>query len=252
MTDFDQILEQCLNDLASGASTLEECLARHPEHAAQLKPLLLAAARLGAGSTVTPAPAFKARARAQLTRHMQERPHRKARSGFAFRQLAAGFAAILLALLVTGTVYAQGALPGDSLYGWKLASEHAWRIFSSDTVNTDLEIANRRITEMNVTVDDPLRRAQALEGYQEVRTRLESEMDAETLKSILPPVDAFDYPQPFTTPTPTTGETATPFTEDPEIVGTSVPANHPTKGPGTHPTKPPKIIPTIKIPPPLR
>lgn len=242
MSDLDQILDQCLTDIASGASTLDDCLTRHPEHAAQLGPLLAAATRLRADGEVHPSAAFKARARAKLTLHMQSHPRRKPRTSFAFRRLAAGFAAVLLALLVTGTVYAQGALPGDSLYSWKLVSERAWRIVSSDVVGTDLLIANRRINEMNVTVNNPAHWSRALEGYKEVRTRLESELDSQTLESILPPIDSFYYPEQAT---PIPAESATPFIEDPEIVATSVP-------PDKQPTKKPKIVPTINIPPPFR
>jgi len=189
MSQIDDILEQCLNDLASGASSLEECLTRHPEHAAQLEPFLRAASRIEAGMQVRPSPAFKARARAKLTLHMQSHPRRTLRSGFNFRRLAAGLIALVLAFLATGTVYAQGALPGDAFYGWKLASENAWRAFSSNLVDTDLRIANRRINEINATADDPKRREQAVEGYREVWTRLEAELDNDRPKdrSLSPP-----------------------------------------------------------------
>ena len=38
--EFEQVLEQCLDDLEGGASTVDECLRRHSEHAAQLQPVL--------------------------------------------------------------------------------------------------------------------------------------------------------------------------------------------------------------------
>jgi len=244
MSDFEQVLEKCLDELASGASGLDECLARHPEHAAQLRPLLLAAARVEMGSDVRPSAAFKARTRAKLTLHMQAHPRRRVTSGLMFWRLASVLVVLVLAFLVTGTVYAQSAMPGDPLYDWKLVSERLWRRVSPNPVSTDLTIANRRIGEMNVVVDDPARRARALEGYHEVVNRLEDEFDAETLDSILPPIDSFDYPElvlPTITPTL---DGMTPFPEDPEIIST--------KAPGEPPTKEPKIIPTIEIPPPIR
>ena len=42
---FAEILDECLNDLNRGVS-VEACLARHPEHAAALAPLLQTAAGL--------------------------------------------------------------------------------------------------------------------------------------------------------------------------------------------------------------
>jgi len=244
MNDFEQVLEKCINELASGASTLDECLARHPEHAVQLRPLLLTVARVEMGNEVQPSAAFKARARANLTLHMQAHPRKRAWSGFAFWRLASVLAVLALAFLITGTVYAQGVLPGDPFYNWKLVSERVWRSVSPDHVNTDLAIANRRIGEMNVVANDPIRMARALEGYYEVVARLESEFDAETLESILPPLDPFASPeQVIPTLTPTLNVSATPHPRDPEIIPTTLPGNLP--------PNPPKIIPTIEVPPPI-
>ena len=49
---------------------------------------------------------------------------------------------IILAFVVTGTVFAQGALPGETYYGWKLRSENAWRVVSLDRLGTDLTLSN--------------------------------------------------------------------------------------------------------------
>lgn len=248
MTDFDLILETCLDDLASGASTLDECLIRHPEQAAQLEPLLSAAVQLGRGREVKPSAAFKARARANLTMHMQEHPRAKGRAGFPFWRLAAAFAVVMLALLATGTAYAQGALPGDPFYGWKRTSEYAWRAVSSSPANVDLIIANRRIDEMNAVSDDPVRKAEALEGYHEVVDRLKSEVDAETLERILPKIEI--EPGPEKKPTPVIPTPIVDITITPHPESTPVPLPAPPK---VQPTKSkPKVIPTIEIPPPIR
>lgn len=242
MTEFERVLEDCLRNLERGASTVDQCLARHPEHAAQLRPLLLAATRLEGGRSVGPSPAFKARARAGLTRHMQAHPRRSAEFGFNFMRLATGLAVMLLALLTAGTVYAQGALPGDVFYNWKLASENIWRAASPDPVAADIAIANRRIDEMNALADDPVRRERALEGYLEVVERLRSELDAETLEQILPVIgpvegtrEAVPVPSPAATGTPQPETVNTPSLPLPEVV----------------PTEAPPIIPTIVLPPPL-
>lgn len=240
MNDFERVLENCLGELESGASTLDDCLLRHPEHAAQLKPILLTAMRLDRGHAVKPSTAFKARARAELTLHMQANPRRKARTGFVFWKLATGFAVLMLALLVTGTVYAQSALPGDVFYPWKLASENVWRALSPDPVAVDIAIANRRIDEMNALADDPARWAEAYEGYLETVNRLRSELDAKTLEEILPRIEfeqnLFEDPgQPIPTQTPDGSLPA----------GTDIPI----PSIPIVPTAIPDIIPTIEVPP---
>jgi len=267
MTNVDDILEQCLTELLTGASTVEECLARYPEHTAQLEPLLRTAARVEMGSRVHPSPVFKARARSKLTMHMQAYPRRREASGFPFWRMMAGLAAVVLTLFVTGTVYAQGVLPGDPFYEWKLTSERAWRVVSSNTVITDLRIANRRINEMNVTVKDHDKWARALKGYSEVRSRLEFEIDAETLDGILPPTEVFSYPNiPTLIPEPVMEpskpkETVVPATKDKDKDqkdkeqqdkdNNGKDKNEPEDTVPMPTAREPKIIPTIEIPPPI-
>jgi hypothetical protein len=256
MTEFEQVLEQCLDDLEQGASNVDQCLARHPRHAAQLEPVLLIAASLEPGRAVEPSAAFKARARAKLTLHMQAHPRKSARSGFAFWRLASSLAMILLALLATGTVYAQRALPGDLFYEWKLASERAWRAVSPDPIRTDLAIANRRIDELNAVAHDPLLSALALEGYQEVLTRLQTELDAETLEQILPRIEVEQEPietpeqlvpilplNPTGTSIPALPLDATPL---PQLEATQIPLPN---LPRVVPTVPPEINPPIDVSP---
>lgn len=232
MTDFERILDNCLRDLEQGASSVDDCLARHPEHAAQLKPVLLAAAYLARGRSLQPSAAFKARTRAKLTLNMQAHPRRRSHFGLAFRRFATGLAVIVVTLLATGTAYAQGALPGDPLYEWKLASERTWRAVSLNPVAVDIAIANRRIIELNAVADDPVLRAQALEGYLEVVTRLETEIDAETLERILPVIDPLEDSEPPTPmPTDPSAPEATPMPEPatlPEPTQTILPENIPT------------------------
>jgi len=237
MTELEQIMKQCLLEMEQGAASVDECLARYPDHAAQLKPILITASHLTQGRGIQPSAAFKARARARLTLHMQAHPRRRSRFGFAFRRFATGLVVILLTLLATGTAYAQSALPGDLLYDWKLASERTWRAVSPDPIAADIAIANRRISELNSVAEDPIRRTRALEGYLDVVTRLETELDEETLKRILPVIPAIeDSRQP--TPVP-----AVPSAPE----GTHAP--EPTTLPEPTPTVLPEIIPTIQFPP---
>jgi hypothetical protein len=177
MNDLSLILDDCLARLASGASSLEECLARYPEQAAQLKPLLYTAAMMerNHGHNVQPSPAFKARARAQLTAHMQDHPRRRISPFSQARRVMISLAVVVIAFMVTGTAFAQDALPGQPLYAWKLSSEQTWRAVAPDPVAVDLSLARRRIAELKAVAKDPGREAQALEGYQIVLGRLKSE-----------------------------------------------------------------------------
>ena len=54
---LDQILDDCIEAVRSGTSTVEQCLALHPEHSTELKPLLTKLAWLETGRTVQPSAA---------------------------------------------------------------------------------------------------------------------------------------------------------------------------------------------------
>jgi hypothetical protein len=84
-------------------------------------------------------------------------------------------AVLVFALLMTNTVFAQGALPGDSLYNWKLSSERVWRMVSADPLGTDLQLSNRRINEYVAVSNDETRRARVLVSYNELLTRFKSD-----------------------------------------------------------------------------
>ncbi len=186
MSDFEQVLDDCLRRLTSGTSTLDECLSGHPEHASQLNPLLQSAVGLMRHSReVYVSPAFKARGRAKLSLYVQDRPRQRARKTFMFRRFAASAAVLVLALLSAGTVRAQSALPGDLFYAWKLASEGVWREISPDASHVDLVLANRRISEIVATADDPTLQAVALHDYEEILARLQSGLDVDSDAQIL-------------------------------------------------------------------
>ncbi len=179
ISDSEFALEECLELLAQG-ETLQACLARYPEQAAELKPLLAAALRLqSAGEQVNPSLLFKSRTRAQLRAHMDAHAHpRKLRQGFWFprfspaMRLMSGLAALLLACTITGTALAQAALPGDTLYSWKLTSEGAWRTLSPDPVGVDLARAERRIDEALAVSNNVDAQGVALHAYQNIVTDL--------------------------------------------------------------------------------
>jgi hypothetical protein len=183
--DLETTLDICLNQIEDGESNIEECLTRYPEHAAQLQPLLMAATRLARGREVMPDPAYRARARPQLNIHMQSHPQPR-RLSPVFWRFAVGFVTMILLFVASGTTFAQQALPGDALYNWKLTSEHVWRLTSSDQLGVDLTLSNRRVNELVVVSSDEIRRARAIEKYEELLIKFKAAEDTKDRERILP------------------------------------------------------------------
>jgi hypothetical protein len=252
MSEFELILDECLTQLVNGASSLDEILARHPEHASQLKPLLQTAMRFRVADELKPAPVFQARARAQLTNYMKSHPRRQSWMMMPIWRVALSAAILVIALLLTGTAFAQSALPGQTLYAWKLSSENIWRATAPNPVVVDLSLADRRVGEMIAVAPNSMEEAQALSGYLDTLSRLQSEMDSQNSTQIMqllkiqqselsqsgisvPQLDQIVLPAPSTSPLPIN----TPVLPNlaPTIVPTSLPPVLP------------NIIPTVKLPP---
>jgi hypothetical protein len=278
MTEFEKILEQCLLDLELGVSNVDECLSHHPGHALQLRPVLRTHTSLERFGEARPSAAFKARVRARLTQQMQAHPRKSSLFNFAIMRLATNFAVILLILLGAGTTYAQSALPGDTLYKWKLVSENAWRAVSSDPVRTDLAIADRRMNELIAVGNNAQLYSQTLDAYLEVAARLKSEMTAENEALILQTLDSqLEVLKESGIPVPQNIDeevlpqideiwptlvapirTLLPVTEIPQV-NEALPASTPsapevippilTNLPPVNPTDLPEAIPTVQVPP---
>ena len=185
--ELETILDTCVNQIEDGAASIEECLARYPEHAAELKPLLSAATKLARAREIVPDPAYKARARMQLTIHMQQHPQRR-RVSPIFWRATIGFVTVLLLFLASGTAFAQGAHPGDALYNWKLTSEHVWRLASRDQLGVDIALSDRRVSELvwASKSGDEARRARALERYEALLIKFDAQTDEQAKQRILP------------------------------------------------------------------
>ena len=100
------------------------------------------------------------------------------------------FIVFMVASFTTGTVRAQSALPGDSLYNWKIASEEAWAVLSLDPVATNITLTNRRINEWIAVANDPARSYIAMRKYIEAVARLKSFESIESLVRILPAIES--------------------------------------------------------------
>ncbi len=185
MTDFEMVLEVSLQQLLSGSRSLNEILAHYPQYAAELKPLLQTAGYLKQGRGVKPSPATRARTRTRLNQYLKAHPRGETRRNFPVWRVAGGFAVLMLALLTTGTAFAQSALPGDPFYGWKLSSEKVWRSLAPDPVSVDLTVADRRVHEMKSLTSDLGEGKLALAGYLDVLGRLQSESNGSNHAQIL-------------------------------------------------------------------
>ena len=157
MNNLYDIVEICLQDVENGLE-LEKILARYPEHAEELRPILQAS--INARQMAVPAPSSDVvrRNRAKLLQHaaqMRETQPVSTNRWFpAFQRLA-----VVLAMLVLFFVSGAGlvrasasALPGDGLYSVKRSWEDVTLFFTFDaTVRQQLmiEFENERLAEIS-------------------------------------------------------------------------------------------------------
>jgi DNA-directed RNA polymerase specialized sigma24 family protein len=185
--EFQRILEECLWRLSNGASTPKECLASYPEHATQLSPLIDTACLLDLGRNVKPLPTFIAYTHDALIQYMQSHPRQRQIITPIFQRAALTFAILMISVFViTGTVHAQSALPGEPFYTWKLTSEQAWLALSSDPVATEVILSERRLNEWIEVSNDPTRNTTAMNGYLESLSKFQFISDVKTLTRLKP------------------------------------------------------------------
>jgi hypothetical protein len=145
---FDNILNECLEKLITGQETVEQCLQRYPQYAAELEPLLRTATMVNKAVDVKPSAEFRAKARYEMRLKMAQSkapvrtPARAAR--YVPRWAIAVGTAMLVFVLGGGSVLAStGVMPGNVLYGVKLAKE---------TVQVKLAGSTEKKTELYVTM----------------------------------------------------------------------------------------------------
>ena len=153
-----EILENCIAEVRSGKSTVEDCLQRYPELCEELSHLLTIATNISA-EDATPSDEFKRRAKRYLFEKMEESTA-KASWRYVFWPRAAVSRVIvstLAGLIIVGAagssvVYAsQSSLPGDTLYPVKTGAEEVQLALTFDPVskaNLHLEFAQRRVNEV--------------------------------------------------------------------------------------------------------
>jgi hypothetical protein len=155
---LENILDECLERLRHGES-LEQCLARYPERAAELEPLLrVAMASRKAASAVEPRAEFKARTRYDIQSQLQDKerktePKKAGPVGWLPRWAVVVASVVLIFLLAgTSTVAASSSsMPDDTLYPVKLAAERVRLGLSRGNISkarVNVRLADRRIKEI--------------------------------------------------------------------------------------------------------
>jgi len=179
------ILALCIEDIAAGMSTLEDCLEKYASMRQQLEPLLKIALSIKEPEDIKPSTTFKVRTRVHL---MEEIHARRAKAKwwqigfgagaqrtvrFGWSRAAAIVVAVLLAAsaLGVGTAYAsQDSLPGDVIYPVKLGTEHIRLMLTTDDasrVRLELAFASTRLQEMEALADTRSDKiGVAISGYQ--------------------------------------------------------------------------------------
>ena len=151
-------LDDCLLAVEAGAS-LEAALARYPDLADELRPLLTAAAaaRPAAPLRVPQQSEMASRTRFLARAHALQRERRRAAGFFSRFSLALRMGLAVLAVAAVsglgavGLVSASaGSLPGDALYGVKRTAEQVQLAFSTSPAARaalEAEFAQRRLAE---------------------------------------------------------------------------------------------------------
>ena len=156
MNKLYDILEICLLELENGAD-LEVVLARYPELANELRPILKASAMAKSMAVAAPSPDVVRRGRAKLLQHASEMreaklaPRRRMIPIFQRLAIALTLATIFLAS-GTGLVGASSsALPGENLYPVKRTWEDVRLFFALKPEHKELlesEFESERLDEV--------------------------------------------------------------------------------------------------------
>jgi len=252
MNEFDNILDECLQRLLAG-ETIESCLSRYPQHAAELEPLLRTSQDTLRAADIKPRPEFRDLARRRFQAAVRELPVRGKRDFFALlRPSLATVAIIAIVMLAGGGVVAAAgnSLPGSPLYPVKLATESVrLALTPSDLGKAELNaaFADERVDEIirlaengdaSLIVETTDRMNEQLLAVANLAGNAKSASGEEYFNTAFAPSAMAPVPTP--TPTPTSMPTATPA----PTVTIAIPS--PTPSPG-QPTTP---VPTIMSPPP--
>lgn len=155
--DIYDILESSLQDLENGIG-IEDILARFPDHAKELRPILNAALQAKHKAAPAPAPAVMARSRARLmqkTTELQQGKRAPRKHAIPlFQRMAISFT-VTATLLLSGTSLVSAsstALPGQNLYPVKRSWENIQLFFTFNEEKRsilEMEFEGERLDEIH-------------------------------------------------------------------------------------------------------
>ena len=187
MSDIELVLAECLAAIEKKQDTIEGCLARHPDLAGELEPLLRLAANLRAVPAVEPSPTFQQAAVPRLLNLIRAReasraaPAPAAPASFWQRLwswrpnrallVRAVVALLVVALLGGGTMATADSLPDSPLYPVKRAAEQVRLRFTPTEIQRAkqlLDCTDERVREMIVAarLNKPLAAERAWRDYE--------------------------------------------------------------------------------------
>ncbi len=152
-SEFENILDECLERVIKGED-IEACLARHPEHAAELEPLLRTALEARKSINISPRPEFRQRAGYEFQAAIRDTQPKGSRGFFRWqvRWMAPVVLVIGLLMIGGGTVTAaSSSMPDSPLYSVKLATESVQMAFTfSDLDKAELyaRFSDKRVQEI--------------------------------------------------------------------------------------------------------
>jgi len=159
--DLADILDGCLQRLRDGETT-EDCLARHPEQAAELAPMLMAASQLQRLADYRLSNAQRLRAKVTLRETLADRSPRAIRpawrralgraGGLAMVSIAA--ALVLVATMVTVVAASQ---PGQQAYRLRVVAERIPALIQISPANravAEVSVADRRLSDLRSCLEE--------------------------------------------------------------------------------------------------
>jgi hypothetical protein len=157
------MLDDCLDRIILHGDSVESCLERYPERAADLEPLLKAGTRAREIRSVDARPESKQAARGRLLsavalKREADSKGRVGSLGWHHRWAVALITILALVVMGAGTVGASSSsLPGDLLYPVKTAAEKVQVLFTfGDEAKANLyaKLAERRANEIGALSED--------------------------------------------------------------------------------------------------
>jgi hypothetical protein len=151
--EFENILDECLERIIKGED-IETCLAQHPEHAAELEPLLRTALDTRNAAAIKPRPEFRQRAGYEFQAAIHEIPPHKVRNPFRWQARWMAPVAVVIVLLIAGSgtvAAASNSLPDSPLYRVKLATEAVQLAFTPSALGKAeryAQFADKRVKEI--------------------------------------------------------------------------------------------------------